>query len=407
LEPEIHLLSGDFYADAREAYRWMRAHSPVHFDATSGVWGVATYDGVVAVERDAETFSNAGGSRPETGPLPWMIDMDGSAHRKRRRLVNHGFTPARVRARAAHLGRLCDELIDRVCERGECDVVADLAAPLPMIVIGDMLGVAPGDRDDLLGWSDDLLGSLSGDPQRLEAAAVAFGEYERYARRMIVARRAEPSDDLFSVLVHAEIDGDRLDDSEVIFESLLLLVGGDETTRHVISGGVEQLLQNPDAKRALLDDAGSIPRAVEEMLRWVSPIKNMNRTVTRDVELGGRQLRVGEKVLVLYESANFDETHFDEPERFDVERSPNDHLAFGLGSHFCLGAGLARLEITTMVERVLRRLPDLEPVTAGPPPRFMAAITELPVRFTPTPRVLADPRSRGDGPGGRCRQPVR
>jgi len=385
--PHIDLSSGDFYGDAREAYRWMRARSPVHFDANSGWWGVATYDGVLAVERDAATFSNAGGSRPDTGPLPWMIDMDAPDHLKRRKLVNRGFTPGRVRSTEAHLGRLCDEIINRVCERGDCDLVADLAAPLPMIVIGDMLGIAAEDRDDLLRWSDDLLASLSGDPERIEGAAAAFGEYEAYARRMIAARRENPRDDLVSVLVHAEVDGDRLDDDEIVFESLLLLVGGDETTRHVISGGIEQLLLNPSEKQKVVRDPRLLPSAVEEMLRWVSPIKNMNRTVTHDVELAGQQLRAGDKVLVLYESADFDESHFDDPERFDVERSPNDHLAFGFGAHFCLGASLARLEVVTMVDRLLRRLPDLEPATDDPPPRFMTTLEELPVRFTPTGRV--------------------
>ena len=386
--PYIHLLSGDFYAGARDAYRWMRASSPVHFDENSGLWGVATYDGVLAVERDAATFSNAGGSRPDTGPLPWMIDLDAPAHSQRRKLVSRGFTPGRVRASAEHLGRLCDELIDRVCERGECDVVADLAAPLPLIVIGDMLGVPPDDRADLLRWSDDMLASLSGEPERIEAAAVAFGEYEEYARGMIAARRDQPGDDLVSVLVHADVDGDRLNDGEIVFETLLLLVGGDETTRHVISGGIEQLLANPAERDKLAADGAVLPFAVEEMLRWVSPIKNMNRTAARDVELGGAQIRAGDKVLVLYESANFDDTHFDEPERFDVERAPNDHLAFGFGPHFCLGANLARLEVITMVERLFRRLPDLERATGDPLPHFMATITEFPVRYTPTPRVL-------------------
>lgn len=388
--PAIDLLSGDFYSDARDAYQWMRANSPVHFDANSGLWGVATYSGVLAVGRDAATFSNAGGSRPDTGPLPWMIDMDAPAHLQRRKLVNRGFTPGRVRASAEHVGRLCDELIDAVCERGACDLVADLAAPLPMIVIGDMLGIRPEDRDDLLRWSDDMLASLSGDPERLEAAATAFGEYQEYALGLIAARREQPGDDLVSVLVHAEVDGACLDDSEIVFETLLLLVGGDETTRHVISGGMEQLLRNPAEKKKLLDEPELMPSAVEEMLRWVSPIKNMNRTVTRDVELGGRDLRAGDKVLVLYESANFDEAHFVEPDRFDVARAPNDHLAFGFGAHFCLGASLARLEVATMVERLVHRLPDLVIATDDPLPRFMAAITGLPVRFDPTPRLLAN-----------------
>jgi cytochrome P450 family 142 subfamily A polypeptide 1 len=388
--PPIDLLSGDFYGDAREAYQWMRENAPVHFDTNSGLWAVATYSGVLAVERDAATFSNAGGSRPDTGPLPWMIDMDAPAHLERRKLVNRGFTPGRVRATAEHVAQLCDELIDGVCERGECDVVADLAAPLPMIVIGDMLGVPPEHHDELLRWSDDMLASLSGDPERVEAAATAFLAYQDYALGLIAARREQPTDDLVSVLVHAEVDGARLDDSEIVFESLLLLVGGDETTRHVISGGMERLLRNPAEKKKLLDAPELMASAVEEMLRWVSPIKNMNRTVTRDVELGGQHLHVDDKVLVLYESANFDDAHFEEPDRFDVARSPNDHLAFGFGAHFCLGASLARLEIATMVERLLNRLPDLAIATNDPLPRFIGAITELPVRFTPTSLVLND-----------------
>ena len=387
-EPAIDLLSGDFYADAGEKYRWMRQNSPVHFDANSGLWGVATYAGVLAVERDPVTFSNAGGSRPDTGPLPWMIDMDAPAHAKRRKLVNRGFTPGSVRAQAEHVGRLCDELIDRVCERGQCDLVADLAAPLPMIVIADLLGVAPEDRDELLRWSDDMLSSLSGDPERLEAAATAFGEYQEYALRMIAARRERPRDDLISTLVHAEVDGDKLDDTEIVFESLLLLVGGDETTRHVISGGMQQLLVDPASNGKLQEDANLVPSAVEEMLRWVSPIKNMNRTVAREVELDGRHFGVSDKVLVLYESANFDDAHFTEPDRFDIERSPNDHLAFGFGPHFCLGASLARLEVAAVVERLLRRLPDLAIATEDPLPRFMGSITELPVRYRPASPAL-------------------
>jgi cholest-4-en-3-one 26-monooxygenase len=248
-----------------------------------------------------------------------------------------------------------------------------------------MLGIEPADRDELLRWSDDMLGSLSGDPGRLEAAAVAFGEYSEYARRMIAARRDRPRDDLVSVLVHAEVDGDRLDDDELVFETLLILVGGDETTRHVITGGTEQLLRHPGQRQKLLDDPGLVPSAVEEMLRWVSPIKNMHRTITRDVEVEGQRLRAGDRVLLLYESANFDESHFDDPDRFDVERSPNEHLAFGFGPHFCLGASLARLEIRAMHDRLLARLPDLELAADAPLPSFLSGVETMPVRFTPVP----------------------
>ena len=385
--PAIDLLSGDLFGDtAKRAYRWMREHEPLYFDEKNRLWGIATYDGVLTAGRDSATFSNAGGSRPDTGPLPWMIDLDAPDHHKRRKLVNRGFTPARVRATEPHLLRMCDELIDAVCERGECDVVHDLAAPLPMIVIGDMLGVAPEERADLLRWSDAMLGSLSGDPERLEAAAVGFGEFLEYAHAAIAARRTEPTDDLISILVHAEVDGDRLTDDEIVFESLLLLVGGDETTRHVISGGVEALLHHPDQREQLRADLERLPTAVEEMLRWVTPIKNMARTLTRDFEMDGQTMPAGDKAVLLYESANFDESHFEEPERFDIDRSPNDHLAFGFGAHFCLGAALARLEVSTMVARILERLPDLELASEEPPERFLGALTSLPVRFSPASR---------------------
>ncbi|HZB71557.1 MAG TPA: cytochrome P450 [Acidimicrobiales bacterium] len=398
MDPEIDFLAGRFYVDgARDAYRWLRHHSPVHLDERNGLWGIARYDDVLAAERDPRTFSSAGGSRPETGPLPWMIDMDGADHSTRRKLVSAGFTPARVRAAEPHLRDICDELIDRVCERGACDFVHDIAAPLPMIVIGDMLGVAPADRDELLRWSHGMLASLSGEPEGIEAAAEAFDGYVGYAHRMIADRRADPRDDLFSVLVHATVDGDRLDDDEIVFESLLLLIGGDETTRQVSAGGMEQLLQHPDQWQRVRREEALLPSAVEEMLRWVSPIKSMARTTTGPVELAGVALPAGAKVLLLYESADFDDRHFPEPERFDIERSPNDHLAFGFGPHFCLGAGLARSELRALFERVLRRMPDLELATTEPLPRSVTGIAEMPVVFSPSPPVLRAPTGTTGG----------
>jgi cytochrome P450 family 142 subfamily A polypeptide 1 len=383
--PRIDLLDPEFYVDgAREAYTWMRANSPVHLDEQHGCWGIATYEGVRAAEGNALVFSNAGGSRPESGPLPWMIDMDAPEHRERRRLVGGAFTPVRVRDRAANIRATCDELIDAFAERGECDLRRDLAAPLPLIVICDMLGVPPADRDSMLHWSDTLLGSLNGGADALGAAAEAFGAYAEYAQAMIAEKRANPGDDLVSVLVHGEVEGDRLRDDEIMFEALLLLLGGDETTRNVTCGGVEALLTHPAQWRRLEDDRELLGGAVEESLRWVSPIKNMNRTVTRDVEFGGRSLREGDRVLLLYESANFDDAQFDEPDRFDVARSPNEHVAFGFGSHFCLGAHLARLELHTVFDRMVSRLPGLELASDGPPPRSITGISEMPVRFRPT-----------------------
>jgi cytochrome P450 family 142 subfamily A polypeptide 1 len=386
--PPIDLLDAEFYVDEpRRAYAWMRRHAPVYFDERNSLWGLATYDGVRAAEGNATVFSSAGGSRPDTGPLPWMMDLDPPEHTKRRKLVHHAFTPARVRASAPRIRAICDDLIDLVCERGECDFRHDLAAPLPLIVICDMLGVPAADRAEVLRWSDDLLGSLNGGAESMQAAASSFGEYLEYAHALVAARRAQPADDLVSVLVHAEIDGDRLTDDELVFDVLLLLLGGDETTRNVTCGGMEQLLAHGDQKQHVADDPSLLPGAVEEMLRWVSPIKNMSRTVTVDVDLAGQTLRPGATVLLLYESANFDESHFDDAERFDVRRSPNEHVAFGFGAHFCLGATLARVELQTMFERLLARLPDLELACDEPPPRSITGISDMPVRFTPTRAV--------------------
>jgi cytochrome P450 family 142 subfamily A polypeptide 1 len=392
---DIALIEGDFYVDdPAERYAWMRANAPVYFDATGGVWGFASYDAVLAAAKDPKTFSNAGGIRPDNGPIPMMIDMDDPEHWKRRKLVNRGFTPGRVRDSEPKIRAVADSIIDKVCERGECDFVRDIAAPLPMIMIGDMLGIAPEDRDDLLRWSDDMVSSQSGSATEAQytAAMNAMIEYNTFCDHAIAQRRDNPTDDLMSVLVHAEVDGDRLTDHDVLHESLLILIGGDETTRHVISGGMEQLLLHPEQRKLLQADPTKIPVAVEEMLRWVTPIKNMCRTVSHDVEFMGQPLQQGQKCMLLYESANRDETKFDDPHRFDVERQPNEHVAFGFGAHFCLGQALARLELRVMFEQLLTRLPDLELAadSATLPRRranFISGLESMPVTFSPTSPV--------------------
>jgi cytochrome P450 family 142 subfamily A polypeptide 1 len=387
--PDIAIADGDFYAnDPAPLYAWMRANAPVYWDAQSEVWGIASYADLKAISKDPVTFSNAGGIRPGFGPLPMMIDMDDPDHWDRRKLVNRGFTPKRVRDSEAKIVAVCDEIIDAVCEKGECDLVHDVAAHLPMIMIGDMLGVAPEDRSNLLRWSDDMVKgqSAAATEEMMLNAAMAYGEYTDYATNVIKSRTAEPTDDLMSVLVHAEVDGDRFTPDELIHESLLILVGGDETTRHVISEGMYQLMLHPEQRQKIVEDPATIATTVEEMLRWVSPIKNMARTVTVDTELRGQQLHAGEKLLLLYASANRDEAVFTDPETFDVTRTPNDHVAFGFGSHFCLGNSLARIEIRVMVERLVARLPDLELVSPDIPFRpanFISGPETMPVRFTP------------------------
>ncbi len=399
--PEIRLLDGHFYAEAPLShYRWMRENAPVYWDQTAELWAVTLHEDVMHISKTPSVFCSGRGSRPYTGEgqrprqgggTPSMINMDDPHHKPRRNLVNKGFTPRRVDDHEPKIRRICNELIDAVAPRGKCDFVRDIAAPLPMIMIGDMLGVEPEDRDKLLRWSDDLINATTAtaSPEIRMASAKAAGEYTAYAANVIADRRAKPpQDDLMSVLVHAEIDGDKLDDQELIQESLLILVGGDETTRHVITEGMGALIRHPAERQKLIDDPTKIRRGVEEMLRWVSPIKNMNRTATRDVELRGRKIREGDQLLLLYQSANRDERVFPEPDVFDVERHPNDHVAFGgYGAHFCLGSSLARLELRVMFEELLRRLPDMELDGDGPLPfrhsNFIVGIEHMPVRFTP------------------------
>ena len=392
----IDLTDGTFYADgrqAREAYRWMRANQPVFRDR-NGLAAASTYQAIIDAERNPELFSSTGGIRPDQPGMPYMIDMDDPAHLLRRKLVNAGFTRKRVREKRPSIARLCDTLIDAVCERGECDFVRDIAAPLPMAVIGDMLGVLPEDRGMLLKWSDDLVTGLSShlDPTAAEFQAVmdAFAAYTEFTMGIITKRRTEPTDDLFSILVNAEVEGQRMSDDEIVFETLLILIGGDETTRHTLSGGTEQLLRNGDQWEQLVADPALLPGAIEEMLRWTSPVKNMCRTLTADTEFHGTALREGEKMMLLFESANFDESEFDNPEQFNIHRVPNSHLAFGFGTHFCLGNQLARLELSLMTGRVLQRLPDLrlasyhDGVLPLRPANFVSGLESMPVVFTPT-----------------------
>lgn len=388
IHPDVDLVSGEFWGrNPHEELRWLRENAPVYWDGR--VWGISTHAELKSVSLHPELFANGGGIRPDNDALPMMIDRDGAEHKRRRNMVNRGFTPRRLADSVDRINALCDRLIDNVADRGECDAVMDLAAWLPMHVIGDMLGFPESERAMLLRWSDDMLRALTGtaDPEQMAPAAEAFEGFRTFALQAIEERRRQPGDDLVSLLVAGGAEQDDFDVEDVIYDSLLILIGGDETTRHVISGGLYQLLRQPDAKQRLIDDPGAIPLAVEEMLRWVSPIKNMARTVIADTELNGQHLDAGDKVLLLYPSANRDALVFDEPFRFDIGRTPNDHVAFGIGTHFCLGNNLARLELRCFFETLLRRLPDIELVDetepAYRPANFVSGYEKMPVRFTP------------------------
>jgi cytochrome P450 family 142 subfamily A polypeptide 1 len=247
----------------------------------------------------------------------------------------------------------------------------------------------------LLKWSDDLVTGLSSHIDELTAQAVmeAFAGYTAFTMETIAKRRAEPTEDLFSILVNAEVEGQRMADDEIVMETLLILIGGDETTRHTLSGGTEQLVRHRDQWEQLVADPdGLLPGAIEEMLRWTSPVKNMCRTLTADTSFHGADLVKDEKIMLMFESANFDEAQFGDPENFRIDRNPNSHLAFGFGTHFCLGNQLARLELSMMTKRVLQRLPDLRLAddAAVPlrPANFVSGPEAMPVVFTPSARVL-------------------
>jgi cytochrome P450 family 142 subfamily A polypeptide 1 len=388
LHPDIELMSPAWYqGEPLEHYRWMRENAPVYWDPSWEIWGVNLHEDVMLVSKMPEIFCSAKGSRPDSN-VASMINMDDPGHKRHRNLVNRGFTPKRLLEQEAKAREVCIELIERVAPRGECEFVRDVAAPLPMVMIGDMLGVAPEDRDKLLQWSDDFLRNPgSSDPADQKAVYEASQGWADYIAHVIEERRSNPGDDLISILVHAKVDGVGLTDEEINNEALLILIGGDETTRHVITQGTEALIRNPDQRQKLIDHPSKITVAVEEMLRWVSPIKNMNRTATQDTELRGQKIREGDRLILLYASANRDPAAFEDPDFFRVERTPNNHVAFGgYGTHHCLGASLARMELRVMFEELLKRLPDLELASDDLPLRksdFIVGIEEMPVRFTP------------------------
>ena len=386
----MKLLEGAWYAgNPYDDWAWLRRESPVHWDEEGEVWGIARHEDVLAIEKDPKRFSSRRAPRPHGDPLPMMISMDDPDHLRRRSLVNRGFTPRRIGELEDTVAGLCRRIVDEVADTGSCDAVWDLAARLPLLVIADLLGFEDQHYDDLLRWSDDMIRATTADPppEVADLALRAMLGFRELQLGVIEDRRANPRDDLISILCGAEIEGHGLDDESIVQETLLLLIGGDETTRHVITGGLLALMAFPEQQARLAADLDLLPVAVEELLRWVSPIKNMARTVTADVELRGQQLHEGDQVILLYPSANRDEEVFDRPEELDLAREPNPHLAFGFGPHFCLGASLARLELRVMFRELLTRLPDLELVGDTPyrHSNFISGPEAMPVRFTPAP----------------------
>jgi cholest-4-en-3-one 26-monooxygenase len=380
-----------------EVFAKLRRESPVHFTPIpggQGFWAITKHADVVTISKDPRTYSSARGGTnlfdlpPEELSIVqmMMVNMDPPKHTKFRNLVSKGFTPRIIAQMEPRIRAAATRVLDQVASRGECDFVPAIAGDLPLIIIADLLGIPQDDRSKVFDWSNRLIGF--DDPEfqtSLEDGKVAAGELWMYANGLATQRREKPELDLTSILIAASVDGEKLNEMEFEAFFLMLAVAGNETTRNAISGGMLALTQHPEQRQRLIDDPSLIPSAIEEILRWVTPVIHFRRTVTRDVELRGQQLREGDKVAVFYPSANRDEEVFQDASKFDVGRQPNEHLSFGVGQHFCLGASLARLELRVIFEELLKRLPDLQ--IAGDVRRlrsnFINGIKSMPVAYTP------------------------
>ena len=400
MNPEdIRLLDPEFYSgDPYPTYAWLRDHSPIHWDAQHKVWGISRFDDVVAIEKNPSLYTSSRGSRPRIDGDPSMINTDDPHHNDRRRIVSPQFTPRAVRKKEERVRGFVTDLIDAIAERGECDVVQELAAPLPSMVINEWLGF-PQEAWPKVKWWSEVTMKAGGihDPKTGEmtfddvaGAMTAVEEFRAMTLEIATQRRREPRDDLISLWVHADGEDGPLSDDEVVSEALLVQNGGAETTRAVIATTVMNLIDHPDQRQKLIDDPSPehMRVAVEEFIRWVSPVLNMKRTVTKTHELHGQTLNEGDELLLMYSSANRDPRHFDAPDVYDVERQQNQHVAFGWGTHFCLGASVARLEIRLMFEELMKRVPDMR-LAAGAEPRFMPncfarSPDAVRVEFTPT-----------------------
>jgi linalool 8-monooxygenase len=315
-----------------------------------------------------------------------ILGMDPPRHTKFRGIVQKAFTPRIVAQQEEQIRHRIAGLIDAVCEDGECDLVSALSVELPLQVIAEMLGVPQEDRQKLFDWTLQIEQAVS-DPT--VSGPEALGQIGMYLAGIVAERRNKPADDLVTALITAEVDGEQLNDLEIAAMFALLMFAGNDTTRNTISGGALALMENPDQRQRLVDDPALLEFAIEEILRWVTPVMWFRRTATIDTEIRGVPVKEGDKVVLWYISGSRDEDLVADPLRFDVTRDVHHHAFGGGGRHFCLGAPLARLELKLVFPEILRRLPDLE--LAGPVGRtrsnWVNGFTSMPVRFTPTPRV--------------------
>ena len=389
----INLLDPDFYVDPWPAYRWLRDEAPAYWDPVQGLWAISRYDDVFDVERDTGRYSSSCGSRPLVDQREdmSMINMDDPGHQEQRRLVYRRFTPRAVRGHEGRVRAIVTEILDQVAPLGECEAIEAIASRLPAIMISDLLGYPRELWERVRHWSEQtmLLSGLTspdGPPHVMHPDIVpVIMEFMEVTAGLIRERRAEPRDDLISAWAHTP----GWDDRHILDETILLLDGGAETTRTVIGSMIRELALQPGQRQVLAERPGLLATtAVEEFIRWVSPISNMRRTATADHDRHGQRIQAGDEVLLLYGAANRDPRAFPDPDTFDVTRPRNRHLAFGAGTHVCLGAHLARLEIRVLFEELLRRMPDWQ--LASPdeprivPATFARAYDRIRITFTPT-----------------------
>jgi cholest-4-en-3-one 26-monooxygenase len=401
--PEIDLTNPDHFAEGfpHAFFARLRREAPVfrHPEPAvegPGFWVISKYEDVKHVSRRPQLFcSGEGTNRPDLDPESKammqliMLNMDPPKHVKYRRIVQRGLTPRMVARMEEPIRAQARRIVDAIAEKGACDFVTEVAAELPLQVLADLLGVPQEERFRIFDLSNRLIGFEDPEYQTSpEDAQQASAEMWAYANELAARKRKEPGDDLTTALMTGEVDGERLSEPEFDSFFLLLAVAGSETTRNLISHGMLNLMRHPEQRQRLLDDRSLMPTAVEEMLRCAPPVMYFRRTATAETELRGVPIAAGDKLCMYYPSVNRDEDVFPNPDAFDVGRTPNEHLAFGIGEHFCLGANLARLEITLLFEELLERLPDME--IAGPVRRlrstFIDGLKEIPVRFTPQRR---------------------
>ncbi|MGQ0830598.1 MAG: cytochrome P450 [Microthrixaceae bacterium] len=406
--PGIDLLAPTWgRGEPHDQFDRLRREAPVYWhrqDGDTGFWAITKHADVRAVSHDHHTFSSElGGTFIPTADEEALanlrltiLNMDPPKHNRYRRLVSKGFTPRMIGALVDEIERRAAVVIDNVCEKGEVEFVEEIAAQVPVQMICEMIGLEKDVWPRMFEISNQLIGSRD-DPDYQEIpGGPEMAAMEIYALCDAVAadRRVNPRDDIMTLLVQAEVDGERLEDFELNMFFLTLVVAGNETTRNLINHSMLALIDHPEEAQRLRDDPSLWDTAVDEMLRWGSSIHNFRRTATTDTELRGVPIAEGDKLVLYYASANRDEEVFADPHRFDVGRTPNDHVAFGGGGvHFCLGASLARAEIRATMRQLVERLPDLE--LAGPVDRlhsdFVNGVKTMPVRFTPT-----SPLSRKD-----------